>query len=82
MFLKGMKKKKKPNIDRNLLCPILLLFVLLTLSQTSPCLELRDCSTSLLKTLGKEKNAHNEQFLLFPQCFLPFLRPLCRFHQI
>ena len=41
------------------------------------------CSTSLLKTLGeKEENAQTEQFLLFPQCFLPFLRPFCNFHQI
>ena len=30
------------------------------------------CSTSLLKKiLGKGEIAHNEQFLLFPQCFLP-----------
>ena len=43
---------------------------------------LRVCSTSLLKTLwekisentvGKGEIARNEQFLLFPQCFLPFL---------
>ena len=27
---------------------------------------------SLLKTLGKGEIARNEQFLLFPQCFLPF----------
>ena len=33
---------------------------------------LRVCCTSLLKTLGKEEIARNEQFLLFPQCFLPF----------
>ena len=26
--------------------------------------------------------ARNEQFLLFPQCFLPFWRSLCLFHQI
>ena len=29
------------------------------------------CNTSLLKTLGKGKIARNEQFLLFPHCFLP-----------
>ena len=34
----------------------------------------RVCSKSLLKTLGKEEIARNEQFLLFPQCFLPILR--------
>ena len=32
------------------------------------------CSTSLLKTLGKVEVAHNEQFLLFSQRFLPFWR--------
>ena len=33
---------------------------------------LRVCSISLLKTLWeKEKNARKEQYLLFPQCFLP-----------
>ena len=28
------------------------------------------CSRGLLKTLGKGEIARNEQFLLFPQCFL------------
>ena len=33
---------------------------------------LRVCSTSVLKTPGgKEEIARTEQFLLFPQCFLP-----------
>ena len=32
----------------------------------------RVCITSLLKTLGKGEIARNKQFLLFPQCFLPF----------
>ena len=42
------------------------------------------CSTSLLKTLGeKEEIAHNEQFLLFPQCFrLSFQRTFRHFPQI
>ena len=43
---------------------------------------LRVCSTSLLKTVGKEEIARNEQFLLFPQHFLPFWRTFCHFHQI
>ena len=43
---------------------------------------LRVCSTSLFKTLGKGEIALNEQFLLFPQCFLPFWRTFCHFHQI
>ena len=35
---------------------------------------LRVCSTRLLKKLGKGEIARNEQFLLFPQCFLSFRR--------
>ena len=38
--------------------------------------------TSLLKTLGKGEIASNEQFLLFPQCFLPTWITFCHFHQI
>ena len=33
-------------------------------------------------TVGKGEIAPNEQFLLFPQCFLPFWRTFCHFHQI
>ena len=42
----------------------------LTLSQTSPgmCLQYK----SFENTVGKGEVAHNEQFLLFPQCFLLF----------
>ena len=43
----------------------------LTLSQTSPdfmCLQYK----SFENTVGKGEIAHNEQFLLFPPCFLPF----------
>ena len=44
---------------------------------------LRVCSTNLLKTLWKKGEiARNEQFLLFPPCFLPFWRTFCHFHQI
>ena len=33
---------------------------------------LRVCRTSTFEnTVGKGEIAHNEQFLLFPQCFLP-----------
>ena len=31
---------------------------------------------------GKEENAHNVQFLLFPQCFPPFWITFFHFHQI
>ena len=33
-------------------------------------------------TVGKGEIARNEQFLLFPQCFLSNLGAICRFHQI
>ena len=35
---------------------------------------------SLENTVGKGEIARNEQFLLFPQCFLPFWRPFYHFH--
>ena len=37
---------------------------------------------SLENTVGKGEIARNEQFLLFPQCFLPILRPFSHFYQI
>ena len=33
-------------------------------------------------TVGKGEIARNEQFLLFPQCFLPIWRTFCHFHQV
>ena len=30
--------------------------------------------------VGNREIAHNEQFLLFPQCFLPVWRTFCHFH--
>ena len=33
-------------------------------------------------TVGKEEIAHNEQFLLFPQRFLPIWRSFCHFYQV
>ena len=48
-------------------------FYPLTLSQTLSlvftCLQYK----SFENTVGKGEIAHNEQFLLFPQCFLPVL---------
>ena len=52
----------------------------LTLSQTSPsfqCLQYK----SFENTVGKGEIARNEQFLLFPQCFLYFQRTFPHFHQ-
>ena len=43
---------------------------------------LRVCSTSLENTVGKGEIALNEQFLLFPQCFLSVWRTFFHFHQI
>ena len=43
---------------------------------------LRVCCTSLENTVGKGEIAHNKQFLLFPQCFLPILRTFCHFYQM
>ena len=37
---------------------------------------------SFENTVGKGEIAHNEQFLLFPQCFLPVLRTFCNLHQV
>ena len=36
---------------------------------------------SFENTVGKGEIVRNEQFLLFPQCFLPFWRAFCHFHQ-
>ena len=36
---------------------------------------------SFENTVGKGEIAHNEQFLLFPQCFLPFWRTFHHFHK-
>ena len=37
---------------------------------------------SFENTLGKGEIARHEQFLLFPQCFLPIWRTFCYFYQI
>ena len=42
------------------------------------CLQYR----SFKNTVRKGEIARNEQFLLFPQCFLPIQGTFCRFHQI
>ena len=53
----------------------------LTLSQTSPgfyCLQYKPFEN----TEGKGEIARNEQFLLFPQCFLVIWKTFCHFHQL
>ena len=37
---------------------------------------------SFKNTVGKGEIARNEQFLLFPQCFLPVWITFCHFRQI
>ena len=37
---------------------------------------------SFENTVGKGEIANNEQFLLFPQCFLPMLGSFCHCHQV
>ena len=37
---------------------------------------------SFKKSVGKGEIAHNKQFLLFPQCFLVFMKNFHHFHQI
>ena len=53
----------------------------LTLSQTSPdftCLQY----TSFENPVRKGENAHNEQFVLSPEIFLPIWKTFCHFYQI
>ena len=52
----------------------------LTLSQTSPGFYVQ--YKPFENTVGKGEIAHNEQFLLFPQFFLPIWKTFCHFHQL
>ena len=47
-----------------------------TLSQQALVFTCLQYNKSFENTVGKEEIAHNEQFLLFPQCFLPIWRTL------
>ena len=51
----------------------------LTPSQTSPGFYVSAVKV-FENTVGKGEIARNEQFLLFPQCFLPFWRTFCHFY--
>ena len=51
----------------------------LTLSQTSPGFYVSVVQV-FENTAGKGEIARNEQFLLFPQCFLPFKITCCHHH--
>ena len=54
---------------------------ILTLSQASPDFHMY-ASQDFENTAGKGEIALNEQFLLFPQCFLPIWKTFCHFHKI
>ena len=55
-----------------LYCPVL------SLSQTSPCLQYK----SFENTVGKGEIACNKQFFCFPQYFLAFWNTFCHFHEV
>ena len=68
------------NMQSYLVCVFKLsniVFFGLTLSQTSPGFYVSAVQVFRKTLLGKGEIAHNSQ-----QCFLPFLRTLCHFHQI
>ena len=52
----------------------------LTLSRTSPGFYVFAIQVFLKTLWGKGEIACNEQFLLFPQCFLQVLKTFCHFH--
>ena len=54
----------------------------LSRSRTSLCFYMSAVQVFFKNTVGKGEIAHNEQFLLFPQCFPPIWRTFCYFHQI
>ena len=56
-------------------------FPFLTLSQLSPVFTYLQ-NKSFENTVEKGEIARGEQFLLFPQCFLPVWRTFCHFHHI
>ena len=53
----------------------------LTLSHTSPGFYV-SAAQAFENTVGKGEIARNEQFLLFPQCFLPVWRTFSHLHPI
>ena len=59
----------------------IMFFILLTFSQTSPSFYVFAVQV-FENTVEKGEIARNEQFLLFPQCFLPVWRTFCHFHQM
>ena len=56
-------------------------FKAFTLFQTSPCFYLSAVQV-FENSVGKGEIGHNEQFLLFPQCFLSVWRTFCHFYHI
>ena len=54
---------------------------LLTPSKTNPCFNVSAVQV-FENTMGKGEIARNEQFLIFPQCFLSLLITFCNFYKI
>ena len=81
MHVHTNKFKLFADFNQFLLLILYLNYQCLTLSQTNPvfmCLQ----DKAYENTVGKGENARIEQFLLFPQCFLPIWITLCHCHQI
>ena len=76
IFRYGGIKKKKPKKN----CTTVMLFNSLTHSQTTP-FDIPG-EKPFENTVGKGEIALNEQFLLFPQCFLPVWITFFHFRQI
>ena len=51
----------------------------LAFTQTSPCFYVPEVQVFIKKTAGKGEIARNEEFVLFPQCYLPFWRTFAIF---
>ena len=66
--------KSEKDVDSNLLQALIL-------SQTSLCFYVSAVQVHCRKHCRKRRKS-NEQFLLFPQCFLPVWRTVCHIHQI
>ena len=66
-----VKKKKKKTFTELIMKPFHVFYIVLTLSQTSPGFY-----------MSAVQAFRNEQFLLFPKCFLPIFRTFFHFHQI
>ena len=63
-------------------CPVLRVFCFNPFPNKPWFLLVCSVSFSFENTAGKGEIARDEQFLLFPSCFLPIWRTFCHLHQI